>query len=67
MIRRILPVMTDQNPAPESSEEDSEATIETPEWTHSTLPPQMLDADRWAECVDPDDGDYLAGTAMERN
>lgn len=27
----------------------------------------FLDADRWAECTDPDDSDYLRGTAMSRD
>jgi len=37
------------------------------EWKHSTSAPEMLDADYWSEVVDPDDPDYLAGTAMSRD
>ena len=33
----------------------------------SQRPYDPFDADHWAEVTDPDDPDYLAGTAMSRN
>lgn len=48
--------------------ENEPATQERPDEDAALEPGyDPFDADRWAECVDPDDSDYLEGTAMSRD
>jgi hypothetical protein len=48
--------------------ENEPATQERPDEDAALKPGyDPFDADRWAECVDPDDSDYLEGTAMSRD